>query len=139
MTGLFERIDHVGHAVWDLDEAIELHERMYGAQVTHRETMERDGVREALIAVGDGYIQLLEPTREDSPVARFLERNGPGVHHIGYRVADADAALSELQARGARVVDDHPRPGSRGCTVAFLHPKGTLGVLIELVEEPGDR
>lgn len=136
MSMLFDRIDHVGHAVWDLDEAIELHRRLYGAEVVHRETMERDGVREALIAVGDGYIQLLEPTRDDSPVARFLERNGPGIHHVGYRVRDADAALSALKEQGARVVDDHPRPGSRGCTVAFVHPKATLGVLVELVEEP---
>lgn len=132
-----QRIDHVGYAVESLDEAIAYHERLYGAAVAHRETIDTDGVREALIAVGDSFIQLLEPTREDSPVARFLARNGgPGIHHVGYGVADVAATLDDLIAMGARVVDDHPRPGSRGCTVAFLHPKGALGVLVELVEDP---
>jgi methylmalonyl-CoA/ethylmalonyl-CoA epimerase len=131
-----QRIDHVGYAVEDLQEAIRYHERLYGAEVAHRETMERDGVNEALLAVGDSFIQLLEPTRPDSPVGRFIERNGPGVHHVGYGVADVDATLADLKELGIRLVDDHPRPGSRGCTVAFLHPKGAMGVLVELVEDP---
>ncbi|HUH07735.1 MAG TPA: methylmalonyl-CoA epimerase [Egibacteraceae bacterium] len=132
-----QRIDHVGYAVEDLEEAIAYHQRLYGAEVAHREALERDGVREALLAVGESYIQLLAPTREDSPVAKFLARNGgPGVHHVGYGVADVAATLEDLRALGARLVDDHPRPGSRGCTVAFLHPKGALGVLVELVEDP---
>jgi methylmalonyl-CoA/ethylmalonyl-CoA epimerase len=134
---LLQRIDHVGYAVEDLEEAIRFHERLYSAEVVHRERMESDGVSEALIAVGQSFIQLLEPTRDDSPVARFLERNGgPGVHHVGYGVADVGATLEQLKALGVRLVDDHPRPGSRGCTVAFLHPKGSLGVLVELVEDP---
>lgn len=133
---LLQRIDHVGYAVESLDEAVAYHERLYGARVAHRETMERDGVREALLAVGDSYIQLLEPTRADSPVARFLERHGPGIHHVGYGVADVDATLETLKAHGVHVVDDHPRPGSRGCTVAFVHPRGAMGVLVELVEDP---
>lgn len=132
-----QRIDHVGYAVEDLEEAIRYHERLYGAEVAHRERMDSDGVNEALLAVGDSYIQLLEATRDDSPVAKFLERNGgPGVHHIGYGVADIDATFRELQELGVRLVEDHPRPGSRGCTVAFLHPKHAMGVLVELVEDP---
>ncbi|MEX0658536.1 MAG: methylmalonyl-CoA epimerase [Egibacteraceae bacterium] len=131
-----QRIDHVGYAVEDLAEAIDYHRRLYGAEVAHRERMERDGVDEALLAVGDSFIQLLAPTRDDSPVGRFLERNGPGVHHVGYGVADVAATLADLKEQGVRVVDDHPRPGSRGCTVAFLHPKGAMGVLVELVEDP---
>ena len=131
-----QRIDHVGYAVESLEEAIAYHEQMYGTEVVHTETMEADGVREALLAVGDSFIQLLEPTRPDSPVARFMKRNGgPGIHHVGYGVEDVDAVLEDLKSKGARVVDDHPRPGSRGCTVAFLHPKGAMGVLVELVEE----
>jgi methylmalonyl-CoA/ethylmalonyl-CoA epimerase len=131
-----QRIDHVGYAVEDLEEAISYHERLYGAEVAHRETLERDGVDEALLAVGQSFIQLLAPTRADSPVGRFLERNGPGVHHVGYGVEDVAATLEDLKELGIRVVDDHPRPGSRGCTVAFLHPKAAFGVLVELVEDP---
>ncbi|MGH8934042.1 MAG: methylmalonyl-CoA epimerase [Egibacteraceae bacterium] len=134
-----QRIDHVGYAVEDLEEAIRYHQRLYGAEVAHREEMERDGVREALLAIGPSFIQLLEPTRPDSPVGRFLERNGPGVHHIGYGVADVATALADLSDLGVRLVDEHPRRGSRGCTVAFLHPKGAMGVLIELVEDPALR
>ena len=134
---LLQRIDHVGYAVEDLEEAVRYHERLYGAEVAHRETMERDGVREALIAIGDSFLQLLEPLRDDSPVAKFLERNGgPGVHHVGYGVADVDVTLADLKDKGVRVVDEVPRHGSRGCMVAFLHPKGAMGVLVELVEDP---
>ena len=131
-----QRIDHVGYAVHDLEEAVGYHEQLYGAEVAHRERIESDGVDEALLAVGESYLQLLAPTSPESPVARFLERNGPGVHHVGYGVADVDATLADLKEMGVRVVDDHPRPGSRGCTVAFLHPKGAMGVLVELVEDP---
>jgi len=131
-----QRIDHVGYAVTDLDAAVHYHERLYGAEVTHRERLERDGVDEALLAVGESYLQLLAPTRSDSPVGRFLARHGPGVHHIGYGVGDVAATLADLAELGVQVVDDHPRPGSRGCTVAFLHPAGAMGVLVELVEDP---
>ncbi|MGH9282633.1 MAG: VOC family protein, partial [Acidimicrobiales bacterium] len=92
-------------------------------------------VEEALLAVGSSYIQLLTPYREDSTLARFLDRHGEGIHHVGYRVADCGAALASVQSAGARVVDEHPRTGSRGTTVAFLHPKDAFGTLIELVEE----
>ena len=131
-----QRIDHVGYAVEDLEAAIAFHERLYGAEVAHRETIETDGVAEALLAIGPSFIQLLTPTRDDSPVAKFLERNGEGVHHIGYGVADIEATFKELQDIGVRLVEDHPRPGSRGCTVAFLHPTHAMGVLVELVEDP---
>ncbi|MDP8968964.1 MAG: methylmalonyl-CoA epimerase [Actinomycetota bacterium] len=131
-----QRIDHVGYAVEDLEEAVRYHQRLYDAEVAHRERLEGDGVREALLAVGDSYIQLLEPTTDASPIARFLARHGPGVHHVGYGVADVAATLEDLKRMGVRVVDDHPRRGSRGCTVAFLHPKGAMGVLVELVEDP---
>jgi methylmalonyl-CoA epimerase len=131
-----QRIDHVGYAVEDIDEAIAYHRRLYGASVSHREEIPRDGVREALLAVGESYIQLLEPTRDDSPVARFLARRGPGVHHVGYGVADVAGTLADLRDMGVRVVDNTPRHGSRSCLVAFLHPKSAMGVLVELVEDP---
>jgi len=133
---LLQRIDHVGYAVEDLEEAVRYHERVFAAAVTHRERIERDGVDEALLAVGGSSIQLLAPTREDSPVARFLARNGPGLHHVGYGVADVGATLADLRGQGVRLVDEHPRTGSRGTTIAFLHPRGMFGVLVELVEEP---
>jgi methylmalonyl-CoA/ethylmalonyl-CoA epimerase len=134
---ILQRIDHVGYAVEDLDEAVRYHERLYGAEVVHRETMEADGVREALVAVGESYLQLLEPLHDGSPVAHFMERNGgPGVHHVGYGVADVAGTLERLKGLAVRTVDDHPRRGSRGCMVAFLHPKGAMGVLVELVEDP---
>jgi len=134
---LLQRIDHVGYAVENLEEAIAYHADLYGMTVVHRETMERDGVREALLAIGESYIQLLEPLSEESPVARWMRRNGgPGVHHVGYGVADVAQTFEALKSRGVRVVDDHPRRGSRGCTIAFVHPRAAMGVLVELVEEP---
>lgn len=132
-----DRIDHVGYAVEDLEDAIAYHRDTYDLTVVHRERMERDGVAEALLAIGDSYIQLLEPLSDTSPVARFMERNGgPGVHHIGYGVRDVTATLDSLRDKGIRLVDDHPRPGSRGCTIAFVHPGAAMGVLVELVEDP---
>ncbi len=133
---LLQRIDHVGLAVESLEKAIAYHERLYGAEVAHTEEIERDGVREALLAVGPSFIQLLEPTHAGSPVARFLERNGEGVHHIGYGVADIAATVEDLKALGVRMVDEHPRTGSRQTVVAFVHPKAAMGVLVELVEDP---
>jgi methylmalonyl-CoA/ethylmalonyl-CoA epimerase len=132
-----ERIDHVGYAVEDLEEAIAYHSDLYDLTVVHRERVESDGVAEALLAIGESYIQLLEPLSDASPVARFMERNGgPGIHHVGYGVRDVAQTLEELRGHGIRLVDDHPRPGSRGCTIAFVHPTSAMGVLVELVEEP---
>ncbi len=128
-------IDHVGIAVRDLDATVAWYERMFGATVAHRERIESDGVEEALIRVAGSYIQLLTPYTEASPLARFMERHGEGIHHVGYRVQRCAEVLDHVKAEGARVVDEHPRTGSRGTTVAFLHPKTAFGTLIELVEE----
>ncbi len=132
---LLTEIDHVAIAVRDLEAAVDYHRRAFGATVEHREIVERDGVEEALLAVADSYIQLISPTRTDSPVARFIERRGEGLHHVGYRVVDCAAALAAMVAAGATPIDPEPRPGSRGTTIAFVHPKGSFGTLIELVEE----
>ena len=133
---LLTQIDHVAVAVNDLDSAISFYGDTFGTAVAHRERMETDGVEEALIAVAGSYIQLLSPTRGDSPVAKFLERRGEGLHHVGYRVGNCAAALAAVKAGGARLIDEMPRSGSRGTTVAFVHPKGAFGTLIELVQEP---
>jgi methylmalonyl-CoA/ethylmalonyl-CoA epimerase len=134
-AGVLTEIDHVAIAVVDLDAAVAWYQSMFGATVAHRERVESDGVEEALLKVADSYIQLLTPLSADSPVARFLDRRGEGLHHVGYRVADVAASLATLQAEGARVIDTVPRPGSRGTTVAFVHPKAAFGTLIELVQE----
>ena len=132
---LLTEIDHVAIAVSDLESAIAWYQDNLGATVDHREVVESDGVEEALLKVAESYIQLLTPTRDDSPVAKYLEKKGEGLHHIGYRVADCGAALDQIKAGGGRVIDEAPRPGSRGTTVAFVHPKTSFGTLIELVEE----
>ncbi|MBM3659058.1 MAG: methylmalonyl-CoA epimerase [Actinobacteria bacterium] len=128
-------IDHVAIAVTDLDAAVEYYRATYGVDVEHREVVERDGVEEALLRVADSYVQLLTPTRDDSPVAKWMEKKGQGIHHVGYRVDDCAAALERVKAQGHQVIDDAPRPGSRGTTVAFIHPKAAFGTLIELVQE----
>jgi methylmalonyl-CoA/ethylmalonyl-CoA epimerase len=138
VSGLFTRIDHVAVAVRDLDAAVEWYRHTFGAEVVHRERVEHDGVEEALIPAGESFVQLLTPTRPGSPVARFLDRRGEGLHNVAYRVDDCAAALAAAVAAGARAVDLQPRPGGRGTTVAFLHPAGAFGTLIELVEEGRD-
>jgi methylmalonyl-CoA epimerase len=132
---LLTEIDHVAIAVRDLEAAIDYYQRAFGATVDHREIVESDGVEEALLRVADSYIQLITPTREDSPVAKAIEKRGEGLHHVGYRVADCAEALDAMKAAGATPIDQAPRPGSRGTTVAFVHPKGSFGTLIELVQE----
>jgi methylmalonyl-CoA epimerase len=132
---ILTEIDHVAIAVQDLEAAIDYYQRAFGAEVTHREVVEHDGVEEALLAVAESYIQLITPTRADSPVARAIEKRGEGLHHVGYRVDDCAAALAAMVAAGATPIDQAPRPGSRGTTVAFVHPKGSFGTLIELVQE----
>lgn len=135
---LLTEIDHVAIAVADLEAAIEYYESTFGATVEHREVVESDHVEEALIKVADSYIQLLTPVGDRGPIKKALERNGEGLHHIGYRVDDVAAALESVKAQGHRVIDEVPRPGSRGTTIAFVHPKGAFGTLIELVQEnPG--
>ena len=132
---ILTEIDHIAIAVKDLEAAIDYYKRAFGAEVDHREIVESDGVEEALLKVAESYIQLLTPTRPDSPVAKAIEKRGEGLHHIGYRVADCGAALNAMLAAGATAIDKAPRPGSRGTTVALIHPKGSFGTLIELVEE----
>ncbi|MBM3691688.1 MAG: methylmalonyl-CoA epimerase [Actinobacteria bacterium] len=132
---MLTEIDHVAIAVRDLDAAVAYYEAAYGVEVEHRETVERDGVEEALLRVADSYVQLLTPTRDDSPVAKWMEKRGEGIHHVGYRVDDCAVALERVKAQGHQVIDDAPRPGSRGTTVAFIHPKTAFGTLIELVQE----
>jgi len=129
-------IDHVGIAVDDLDAAVALYGRLLGVEPAHRERVEDQGVEEVLLAVGSSYVQLLAATGPDTPVGRFLDRRGEGVHHVGYRVTDLEATLARLQEAGVPLIDERPRPGSRGTMVAFVHPKAFRGVLVELVQEP---
>ena len=128
-------IDHVAIAVEDIEKAVSYYQNSLGAKLVHRERIESDGVEEALLIVAESYIQLLTPTSESSPVARFLAKRGEGLHHIGWRVPDCAAALEEVKEKGIEVIDQKPRPGSRGTTVAFIHPKSSFGCMIELVEE----
>lgn len=132
---MLTNIDHVAIAVTDLEAAIRWYQEVLDAIVEHRERVESDGVEEALLKVADSYIQLLTPVSEDSPVARYLATRGEGLHHVGYRVADCAVALQSVKDHGGRVIDEEPRPGSRGTTVAFVHPKTSFGTLIELVQE----
>ena len=132
---LLTEIDHIAIAVKDLEAAIAYYQKAFGATVDHREVVESDGVEEALLKVAESYIQLLTPTRPDSPVAKAIDKRGEGLHHIGYRVNDCAEALAAMIAAGATPIDKAPRPGSRGTTVAFMHPKGSFGTLIELVQE----
>jgi methylmalonyl-CoA/ethylmalonyl-CoA epimerase len=135
---LLTEIDHIAIAVKDLEAAIAYYAEAFGAEVHHREIVESDGVEEALVKVADSYIQLTAATRPDSPIAKSIEKRGEGLHHVGYRVDNCQEALDAMIAAGATPIDRAPRPGSRGTTVAFIHPKGSFGTLIELVQEnPG--
>lgn len=129
------RIDQIAIAVENLDEALDFYERAFGITADYRERIESDGVEEAMINVGGVWLQLLQATREDSPIAKFLVRNGPGLHHLGFGVRSVSDALDHLRDEDVRLIDEAPRPGGGGHTVAFVHPKGTGGVLVELVED----
>jgi methylmalonyl-CoA/ethylmalonyl-CoA epimerase len=131
---MFTEIDHVGIATADLDAAVEHYRRILDVEPAHRERVESQGVDEVLFRVGASYIQLLGSLGPQTPVGRFLQRRGPGLHHVGYRVERIDASLERLRAQGIRLIDEAPRPGSRGTRVAFVHPEGMGGVLVELVE-----
>ncbi len=133
-TPLFARIDHVGIAVRDLDEAIEFYRKAYGMEVEHEEVNEEQGVREAMLAVGSSYVQLLAPLRPDSPIGKFLERSGPGIQQMAYGVDDIDAVCAALRERGLRLLYDEPKRGTAGSKVNFIHPQDAGGVLVELVE-----
>jgi methylmalonyl-CoA/ethylmalonyl-CoA epimerase len=133
---VLEDIDHVGIAVADLEAAVDHYRRAFGIEPVHRETVADQGVEEVLFQAGTSFIQLLGALGPETPVGRFLEKRGEGVHHVGYRVEDVAAALARLKEQGIPLVDETPRRGSRGTTVAFVHPKGMGGVLVELVAEP---
>ena len=135
ITELLTEVDHVGIAVTDLDAAVDEYRRAFRVEPVHRERVEDQGVDEVLFKVGTSYIQLLSALAPETPVGKFLERRGEGVHHIGYRVVDINRTLEQLRSAGVPLVDEAPRPGSRGTTVAFAHPKGFRGVLVELVQE----
>ncbi len=126
-------IHHVGLAVVDLDEAIATYERLFGARVECRDSLQQQGVEAAALRVGDGRVELLEPTGDDTPVGRFLARRGPGMHHVALETDDVETALRELSAEGARLIDETPRRGLYGLEVAFVHPDAVHGVLTEVV------
>jgi methylmalonyl-CoA/ethylmalonyl-CoA epimerase len=131
---VFTRIDHIGIAVADLEAAVAVHEQAYGMREAHRETLTEQGVEAVLFDVGENHIELLRPLADDTPIGRFLERRGPGLHHVAYQVPDLDAALAELREGRVRMIDPVPRIGIRGSRVAFVHPSATASVLTELVE-----
>ncbi|MEX0832741.1 MAG: methylmalonyl-CoA epimerase [Actinomycetota bacterium] len=131
---MLRALDHVGIAVADLDAAVEDYRRAFGIEPVLREVVEDQGVEEVLFDVDGSFVQLVSPLGPDTPVGKFLANRGPGIHHVGYRVDDVAATLAQLKAEGIRLVDEEPRTGSRGTTIAFVHPKGMHGVLIELVQ-----
>jgi len=128
------RLDHVGIAVPDLDAAIRFYADAFGLEVVHEEVNEEQGVREAMLGVGDSCIQLLAPLRPDSPIGKFLERQGPGIQQVAYAVDDIEVAADRLRAAGVRMLYDTPKTGTAGSRVNFAHPKDCGGVLVELVE-----
>jgi methylmalonyl-CoA epimerase len=127
-------IDHVGVAVEDIDSALALYRDALGMPLVHRETVTEQGVDAALLDVGDGHVELLQPLGPDTAVGKFLAKRGPGLHHVAYRVDDIDVALQSLAGAGLRLIDERPRTGIRGSRVAFLHPGSTGGVLTEIVQ-----
>lgn len=133
---MFERIDHIGVAVEDLDQAVALYGERFGMELQHRETVEEQGVEAVLLGVGESHVELLRPLGPDTAVGKFLARSGPGLHHVAYGTDDIESALETVRDAGLELIDEHPRTGIRGSRVAFLHPKSTGGVLTELVEAP---
>ena len=131
---LFGRIDHIGVAVEDIDAAVELYNAKFDMREQHRETVESQGVEAVLLEVGEGHVELIRPLSEESGVAKWIAKNGPGMHHVAYQTDDIDSALESVREAGLQLIDKEPRVGIRGSRVAFLHPKSTGGVLTELVE-----
>lgn len=131
---MFDRIDHIGVAVEDLDAAVKLYESTFGMPLVHRETVEQQGVEAVLLDVGDGHVELLSPLGPDTPVGKFLARKGPGLHHVAYAVSDIEDTLAKLKEQGVELIDAEPRTGIRQSRVAFLHPRSTGAVLTEIVE-----
>jgi methylmalonyl-CoA epimerase len=128
------RIDHIGVAVADLEDALPLYRDSLGMPLVHREVVEEQGVEAALLDVGEGHVELLAPLGPDTPVGRFLSQRGPGLHHVAYQVGDVSATLEALRAAGLRLIDEEPRVGIRDSRVAFVHPRSTGGVLTEIVQ-----
>ncbi|HET7589220.1 MAG TPA: methylmalonyl-CoA epimerase [Solirubrobacterales bacterium] len=134
---MFGRIDHIGVAVEDIDAAIPLYRDSFGMEFAYRETVEEQGVEAALLDVGEGHVELLAPLAPETPVGKYLAKNGAGLHHVAYAVDDIDATLEKLAATGLRLIDSKPRVGIRDSRVAFIHPRSTGGVLTEIVEPAG--
>jgi methylmalonyl-CoA/ethylmalonyl-CoA epimerase len=131
---VFTRIDHVGVAVAEIEPALELYRDRLRLPVAHREVVREQGVEAVLLDLGENHVELLAPLGSDTPVGRFLAKQGPGMHHLAYQVADIDETLAALRQAGFQLIDEHPRVGIRGSLVAFLHPRSTGGVLSELVQ-----
>jgi methylmalonyl-CoA epimerase len=131
-------IDHIGVAVEDIDSTLALYRDTLGMPLVHRETVTEQGVDAALLDVGAGHVELLQPLGPETAVGKFLARRGPGLHHVAYRVEDIDATLRQLAGAGVRLIDEQPRTGIRGSRVAFLHPASTGGVLTEIVQPAED-
>jgi len=134
---VFGRIDHIGVAVEDIDAAIALYQASFEMELAHRETVESQGVEAVLLDVGEGHVEVLAPLGPDTPVGKYLAKNGTGLHHVAYAVDDIDATLERLAAAGLQLIDSEPRAGIRDSRVAFLHPRSTGGVLTEIVEPAG--
>ncbi|HVD38001.1 MAG TPA: methylmalonyl-CoA epimerase [Solirubrobacterales bacterium] len=134
---MFGRIDHIGVAVEVIDAALALYGDGFEMELAHRETVESQGVEAVLLDVGEGHVELLAPLGPDTPVGKYLAKNGPGLHHVAYAVDDIDAALEKIAAAGIQLIDSEPRVGIRDSRVAFLHPRSTGGVLTEIVEPAG--
>ncbi|HWC13700.1 MAG TPA: methylmalonyl-CoA epimerase [Actinomycetota bacterium] len=132
------KIEHVALAVEDLDAAVQHYADVWGLEVSHRERVEDQGVEEAMLPLGQSFLQLLGPTGPDTTVGKFVARRGEGLHHIAYEVDDLEAALGELKQKGVPLIDEAPRRGGRGHMVAFVHPKGNHGLLVELIQKPSD-
>jgi methylmalonyl-CoA epimerase len=131
---VFSRIDHIGVAVEQIEPALELYRDSFQLQLAHREVVEEQGVEAVLLDVGENHVELLAPLGPETPVGKFLARQGPGLHHVAYQVSDIDATLAALTAAGLALIDERPRTGIRGSRVAFMHPRATGGVLTEIVE-----
>ena len=131
---MFSRIDHIGVAVEEIEAALALYRDSFRLDLAHREVVEEQGVEAVLLDVGENHVELLAPLGADTPVGRFLAKNGPGLHHVAYQVEDIDETLSTLKQAGLALIDERPRTGIRGSRVAFMHPRATAGVLTEIVQ-----
>jgi methylmalonyl-CoA/ethylmalonyl-CoA epimerase len=131
---MFSRIDHIGVAVEEIEPALELYRDSFELVLAHREIVEEQGVEAVLLDVGENHVELLAPLGPDTPVGKFLAKQGPGLHHVAYQVSDIDATLQSLRDAGLQLIDQQPRTGIRGSRVAFMHPRATAGVLTEIVQ-----